>query len=137
MYRSPLRHNLDRHQLEVLNNDPATAEWKVLARKKSSSYTGSYKVESIKALRHAHGFGLKEAKDTMEAYADEYNHSHVDNDGSHVITVPLGRDATLEIRRRADGSNDIQVVSAQQYGLSDYDVLTAIVRLATEFADKE
>lgn len=137
MYRSPLRHNLARHQLEALNNDPTTVEWKVLARKKSASYSGSYKVESIRALRHLHGFGLKEAKDTVEAYIDEHNHSHADNDGSHVITVPLGSNSTLEIRRRIDGSNDIQVVSAKQYGLSDYDVLTAIVRLSREFADKE
>jgi Ribosomal protein L7/L12 len=54
---------------DALRDDPPTCDWKVEARTKDSRGKISNIVAAIRALRAARGLGLKEAKDTVEAYA--------------------------------------------------------------------
>lgn len=76
------------HFSRYIDSDPDHASWKVLAR------SGSL-VEAIKEFRSKYGAGLKEAKDVVEDYIDQYKTGNLTEkrvrlaDGSEVIIKDL------------------------------------------------
>lgn len=141
-YRSPFRRNLDKNLIEILDLSDYNSSWKQIARRaveRPNDVKISYKVEAIRTARITYHLSLKEAKDLVDTYMDEVhyeqeqaNKKESTHSDIHIQSISLGN-VMLEIRRRADGMNDIQVVSHQKYGLSDHDVMNEIVKLAREF----
>lgn len=82
---------MSRFDMAKYLNDPETIQWKVLARSKSDY------VSAIKALRNSDTptIGLKEAKDTVDAYIVEYKTRAGLNDD---VTIELTRGESLRIR---------------------------------------
>ena len=73
------------------------------------------KVEAIKAVRAATGFGIKEAKDVVE-YWYENRHKFADIvPGPQVWDVPGGTDGTTRrVIENADGTFTLEIVQAIQ-----------------------
>lgn len=136
MYMSKHRKELTANHIEVLDFDPKDTVWKQLARIDNKSK----RVAAIRELRSMHGFGLIDARNIVDSYHDEYMFYHdktpyigEDNLNStldDIIVIPLNNNTSLEIRKRNDGTNDVQLMGHNQSGLSDRDVLQLIAKLA-------
>lgn len=127
---SPIRHNFTRiRQTEAIDNDSPNVEWKRLARTPENGSSISNKIAAIKSLRARHGFGLKEAKDVVEAYAEEVMFR---NDSPRVTRVTLSPTTFAEVTRDAKGLNKVNVFTTIGTTFSDSEVLQVIANLAIE-----
>lgn len=85
--------------------DSESAKWKVIARDRNR------RVEAIKEFRHMTGAGLKEAKDTVEEYADRLGRGEVFSGTANSVTltrVRLGPEDELVITSDGPHGNTVQ-----------------------------
>lgn len=130
IFRSHFRNSFTNpKQYDAINGDSPNVEWKRACQNK---YTTNDKIAAIKLLRPAHNLGLKEAKDVVEAYMDEYSVNGFDA-AKVVTTIKLNNETTVEVTRKHEGVSTVRIIRTLSDSFSDSEVLQVVAKLAREY----
>lgn len=109
---------------DIISKYPANAEWKVYAH-------ANQKVNAIKSLRGSEGLGLKEAKDAVEVYLEQYaSNSLPDFAPPTEYTVKLYDGMELRVKVLSSGNFAVERIQLVANGLSQAQLLQFIANQA-------